>query len=131
MSQSGAGSPIGGQPIPTQGKAVSQHYHWWFDRNQTGVFNSSPPSQPMYANSPSGDIGHQSRSYSSSPGTSYGSPSILGNHFPQEKMREGLPDPKVAIPMPAPGEEMKFREYFRRSSLKNMYLLDDFGTPLD
>jgi len=132
MSQTG---PTGGQgqAIPTPSKALEQKYHWWFRPDQTGVYNSSPPARyPTYPNSPSGDIGNRyySTSATSSPGTSYGSPpQHMGNSFVQAG--SSPPDPKVAIPMPAPGQEMKFREYLRRNSLKNMYLLDDFGTPVD
>jgi hypothetical protein len=63
-------------------------------------------------------------SESSDSGSPVGSPSYSSspNSF------SFSPDPKVAIPLPAPGEELKYRDFFRRNSIKNMVFLDDFGT---
>jgi len=70
-------------------------------------------------------------SESSDSGSPIGSPTYSSSppnfSFPAS-YSSSPPDPKVAIPMPAPGEEMKYRDFFRRNSIKNMVFLDDFGT---
>jgi len=102
----------GGQPIPTSttGKAQSNiPKHWWFDKGQTGVFNSSPPQNTVYPNSPTDGSG---QFFSSSP-SNYSSTFSASPH-----------DPKVAIPLPAADDWNKWR----RDSLKNMYHLNDFAT---
>lgn len=109
--------PGGGQPIPTPtSKASSQiPHHWWFDRNQTGVFNSSPPS-------------HSPTSPNSPPSMSF-SPPRYGEDFHP-------PDPKVPIPQPAASDVWRFREDYwgaassiRRTSLRSGLIFDDFATP--
>lgn len=100
---------IGGQPIPTSTTGKAQSHiprHWWYDSKETGVYNSSPPTNPMYPNSPTS-------------GSPTGYSSMASSFFASTP-----PDPKVAIPLPAADDWNKWR----RDSLKNMVHLNDFGT---
>ncbi|CAG7834553.1 unnamed protein product, partial [Allacma fusca] len=76
--------------VSREGKVTAIPHHWWFDRHQTGIYNSSPPGHSGFPNSP--------------PNTACSS---LGSSPPSFDSFSP-PDPKVAIPMPAPGEELKF-----------------------
>jgi len=94
-------------PSATKGKITEPVRHWWIPTRSRSLSESS---EPELATSPS---------YSSSPSNF---------SFPTTPVGSA-PDPKVAIPLPAPGDDMnKFRDFFRRSSIKNMVFLDDFGT---
>lgn len=99
----------GGRPIPSsiKGKVTEPVRHWWYTERSRSLSESSEPE--LAARSPTYSVSPKIFSFPSSP---VGSP----------------PDPKVAIPMPAPGDDGKFRDFMRRDSIKNMVFLDDFGT---
>jgi hypothetical protein len=110
MSQPGGAHPI---PTPTSKASSEIPHHWWFDRHQTGVFNSTSPS-----NSPTASP-HSLPSFS---------PPRYGEDFHP-------PDPKVPIPQPASSDVWRFREdwssstQIRRTSLRSGLIFDDFATP--
>lgn len=96
-------SDTGSKNIPssTYGKVSEPVRHWWIPERTRSLSESSDgPSSPT------------NRSSFSFPNTPFGSYS------------SSPPETRGAFP----GDDNKFRDFFRRSSIKNMVYLDDFAT---